>query len=125
MGNHFSFRERGKSFVYAFNGIKYLLRHEHNAWLHCVAMILVIAAGIIFNIKQWEWCVVLLCIGMVFSAEAVNTAIEKLCDKVAPEKHPLIGTAKDVAAGAVLILAIISVIVALIIFLPYIINAFH
>lgn len=120
----FSWKARGKSFVYAFHGIKYLFKHEHNARIHAVVAILTIAAGFLFHIKNIEWCIVAVCIGAVTAAEAVNTAIEKICDKVSPERNDLIGIAKDTAAGAVLLLAVSSVIAGLIIFIPYIIDLF-
>lgn len=114
--------KRGRSFVYAWQGIKSLFGREPNAQIHLTVAILVIAAGFLFNIDRWEWCAVLLCIGSVFMAEGFNTAIEKLCDKVSPDIHPLIKLTKDIAAGAVLLLVIASVAVGLIVFLPYIMG---
>lgn len=114
--------KRGRSFVYAWQGIKSLFGREPNAQIHLTVAILVIAAGFLFNIDRWEWCAVLLCIGSVFMAEGFNTAIEKLCDKVSPDIHPLIKLTKDIAAGAVLLLVIASVAVGLIVFLPYIME---
>lgn len=80
--------------------------------------VLVIAAGFIFSISRMEWCAVVLCIGGVLMAEAVNSAIEALADKVSPERDPLIGRAKDIAAGAVLLFVIAAVVVGLIVFIP-------
>lgn len=116
--------KRGRSFGYAWQGIKSLFRNEANAQIHLFVAIFVIAAGFFFNIERWEWCAVLLCIGGVFMAEGFNTAIEKLCDKACPELHPLIKQTKDIAAGAVLLLVMASVIVGLIVFLPYIMGLF-
>lgn len=107
-----------KSFGFAFQGIAALFRHERNAKIHLAAAVFVIAAGIILRIATWEWCAVILCIGGVFMAEGFNTAIEKVCDRVSPDRHPLIKTAKDVAAGAVLLFVLASVAVGLLIFLP-------
>ena len=95
-----------------------MFRNEDHALIHAVATVLVVISGFIFGISVSEWCVVLLCIGTVLSAEAVNTAIEKVCDAVTEKYDKRIGIAKDVAAGAVLILAIISVIIAAVIFIP-------
>lgn len=118
----FSWRKRGKSFVYAFAGIKYLIGKEHNAWIHCAATVMVIAAGAILGIDKNEWCLVILCIGMVLAAEGFNTAIEKLTDLASPGYNELAGKAKDVAAGAVLITAIAAATVGLIIFIPKILQ---
>ena len=109
---------RLRSFGYAFEGLRYLFIHEGNAKLHLIAAMLVIIAGFIFNISTVEWIAILICIGMVISAEGMNTALEKICDKVSPEVNPLIKIAKDVAAGAVLILALISVVIGILIFYP-------
>ena len=121
MGKKFSIKKRLKSFVYAGKGIITLFKHEHNAWIHCIFTILVITAGFYFDVTKSEWVTLVLCIGIVFAAEAFNTAIEKLTDLVSPDIHPLAGKAKDLAAGAVLISAITAAIIGLIIFLPYII----
>lgn len=118
----FSWKKRGKSFVYAFNGIKHLVGKEHNAWIHCAATVMVIAAGFFFEISKTEWCLVILCIGMVFAAEGFNTAIEKLTDLASPGYNELAGKAKDIAAGAVLIAAIAAATIGFIIFIPKIIQ---
>ncbi len=111
-------KDRIRSFGFATEGLKYLFSNEGNAKVHLMAVALVTAAGFVFHISSLEWIAVLLCIAMVICGEAMNTAIEKLCDKVSPDKDPLIKIAKDVAAGGVLIAAIISVIIAAIVFLP-------
>lgn len=115
-------KRRRDAFRYAFRGIATMFRSEPHASLHLIAAILVIAAGIYWRITPSQWCLCLLCIGAVFSAEAINTAIEALADRVSPEKHPLIEKAKDVAAAAVLIAAITAAIIGLIIFLPIWLN---
>lgn len=88
---------------------------------HIVAAFLVIIAGWYFNLSVIEWTVILLCIGFVISIEALNTAVEYLCDYIQPEHDAKIGSVKDIAAAAVFIAAVISAIVGLIIFLPKII----
>lgn len=80
--------------------------------------VLVITCGWYFKIEKVDWEILLLCIGMVLSAEAFNTSIEWLMDHVSPEYHERAGQVKDIAAGAVLIVAIISAIVGLMIFIP-------
>lgn len=112
-------KKRIKSFGYAFKGIASLIRKEHNAWIHCTAIVLVTIAGFHFGITPTEWCIVVLCFGLVLAAESFNTAIERLVDLVSPDFHPIAGDVKDVAAGAVLICAIASAIVGLIVFIPY------
>lgn len=120
----FSFKKRAKSFVYAFAGIKELIKKEHNAWIHCFATICVIVCGIFFNISRMEWIAVSICIGMVLMAEAFNSAIERLTDIVSPEYNKKAGKVKDLAAGAVLLAAIGAATVGLIIFVPKVITIF-
>ena len=106
-------------FKFASAGVSYLFRSQLNARVQLAFAIVVLVAGFIFGIEQLEWCLFVLCIALVFAAEGVNTALESLADAVHPEKHPLVGRAKDVAAGAVLVCAIAAAIVGAIIFLPY------
>jgi len=110
------FQARVKSFGYAFNGLKVLLLTQPHAKLHALASIAVLILGKIFHLRRWEWVAILVCIGMVWMAEALNTAIEFLADEVSLEKRDRIGKAKDVAAGGVLITALISVAVAVLVF---------
>ena len=84
-----------------------------------MATVAVVTAGFLFHITSGEWLAVIVCIGAVFALEAVNTAIEAIADEVSPGYSPLIKKAKDVAAAAVLIMAIASVAVAAVIFIPY------
>lgn len=92
--------------------------------IHLVVAVLVVLAGWFFNITTTEWILCLLCFGLVFGAEMVNTSIENLVDLVSPKKHELAGRAKDMAAGAVLISALFAACVGLIIFIPKIWNLF-
>lgn len=117
----FSLKSRALSFKYAFKGIAALFT-QPNACIHACVTVVVIAAGFLLKIAAWEWCAVALCIGGVLSAEAFNTAIEALCDKVSPDYDPLIGKAKDVAAGAVLLFVFGAVAVGLIIFFPKVLE---
>ncbi len=115
---------RIRSFRFAWQGIVYLFKSEGNAKVHfCIALI-VIVIGFLLGLSSMEWCAVVLCIGGVFMAEGFNTAVEALADKVSPEFSPLIGRAKDVAAGAVLLFVMAAVVVGLIVFLPHIIQLF-
>lgn len=116
----FSFSARIKSFHYAFNGMKLVLKHEHNTWIHLIAASIVIFASFYFQIKPYEWLAVIFTITLVFLAETINTCIEHLCNFISPEHHEMIGKIKDIAAGAVLITAISSILIGLFIFTPYI-----
>ena len=114
----FTLKKRIKSFSYAFNGIKLLIRYEHNAWIHCFAAVVVIGSGLFLGLTSAEWIVITFAIGMVLAAEAFNSSIEALCDLVSPEYNEAIKKSKDMAAGAVLILAIAAAIIGFIIFIP-------
>lgn len=118
----FSIRKRIRSFSYAGKGIASFLSREHNAWIHCTAIVVVTAAGFLFGITRYEWIAVILCFASVLAAEALNTAIERLVDLVSPGPHPIAGDVKDVAAGAVLICAIAAAVVGGIIFIPYLLS---
>ena len=114
----FSIRDRLRSFKYAFRGALLLLSQEHNTWIHLTCAILAVGFGFHFGISQSEWFAVIISIGMVLSAEAFNTAIERIADYIQPDKDPNIALIKDMAAGAVLFTAISAFIVGVIIFLP-------
>ena len=111
--------KRVKSFGHAFKGIATLIATQHHARLHLLSTIIVVAAGLYLRLRRWEWVAILLCIGMVWMAEALNTAIEFLGDEVSLERRERIGKAKDVAAGGVLITAIVAVAVAALVFLNH------
>lgn len=112
-------RNRLLSFKYAFRGILVTIRTQPNAKIHLGAALLVVGSGLYFQITSMEWCLLILCIGVVLAAEAMNTAIESTIDLVSPEIHPLAGRAKDTAAGAVLLSALTAAVVGLFIFWPY------
>ncbi len=116
--NKFSIKKRVKSFSYAFHGIYFMLKSQHNSWIHFAITFIVIIAGWMMDVSSTEWCFLIFAIGFVLSAEAFNTAIEELTNLVSPEQNPKAGIIKDVAAGAVLIAAIVAAIIGLIIFLP-------
>ena len=96
-----------------------MILKENNFKFHLLAMVLVIGLGLYFRISTNAWTAILLCCGLVLSLETVNTAIEKLVDLISPEHNPKAGLIKDLASGAVLISAIISVCVALVVFWGY------
>lgn len=107
-----------QSFGYAFQGIFTCVRKERNMKIHCVVAVFVVIAGVILKISAIEWCICLALFGLVMALEHVNTAVEAVVDMVTEEYHPLAKVAKDTAAGAVLIAAIMAAIAGCIIFLP-------
>lgn len=112
------------SFKYAIEGFISSFKTERNMKFHIFIMVLVILAGIILKITKAEWIVCIFCIAMVISAELFNTSIETVVDLVMPYKNEKAKIAKDVAAAAVLVLAIASAIIGLMIFIPKIISIF-
>jgi diacylglycerol kinase (ATP) len=116
----FSVAARLRSFVYAGRGIRTMLRSQHNAWVHAAASLAVTAAGFAFEVSRLEWIALVLAIVAVWTAEALNTAFEFLCDVASPDFHPLVEKAKDVAAGAVLICALGAALIGALVFAPYV-----
>ena len=120
----FTLKKRLSSFKYAFKGLSIILSTQHNFLIHLVIALVVTTLGLILHISNFEWILLILTIAMVLSAEAFNTAIEKLTDLVSPEYDFRAGKIKDISAASVLITAICSVIIGLIIFLPKILCYF-
>ncbi|MFN5831806.1 MAG: diacylglycerol kinase family protein [Bacteroidota bacterium] len=114
----FSIQARLKSFVYAFEGVMFFIRFEAQATIHLIAIVAVLGAGYWFKISSMEWIAVVFAIGIVISAEMLNTAIEKLTDMVSPQINEQAKIVKDLAAGAVLIASLTAFIIGLIVFLP-------
>lgn len=114
----FSIARLSKSFGFAFKGIYYVARSEPNFRIHLLFAIIAVAMGFAFGIERWEWCMVVFAIAFVLSAEAFNTALERLTDLASPDIHPLAEQSKDAAAGAVLLAAIGAALVGLVVFLP-------
>lgn len=110
--------QRTKSFQYAFDGWWYVLRTQHNAWIHAVITICVVALGLWLGLSGTDWAIIILAITAVWMAEFMNTALEALVDMASPEFHPLAKVAKDVAAAAVLVGACGSVLIGLLIMGP-------
>lgn len=120
----FSFIKRAESFTHAGRGLYIFLKSTHNSWLDMGAFIVVVLMGLFFEITKTEWMMILIVSGIVFISEAFNTAIEIDMNLTSPTFHPYAKDTKDVAAGAVLISAMLAVIVGLLIFVPYIQNLF-
>ena len=114
----FNLKDRIKSFGFAINGLKLLLKNEHNARVHLVASIGVIIGCFVFTLSTIEICLVLFSIGLVFITELLNTAIENISNFVEPEWNKKIGEIKDYSAAAVLIAALVSCLIGLVIFIP-------
>ncbi len=111
-----------RSLRYAFRGILYCLKHELNFRIQLAVSLSACALGLLLQISASEWVAVLMCIMLVSGLEIINTAIESLSDAVASEYDPLIKVTKDVSAGAVLLVAILSAVVGFIIFIPKVIS---
>lgn len=107
-----------RSFVVGFQGLAHAIGSEQNMRIHCVIAVLVIGAGFLLALSPWEWIAVVMCIGLVLAAECMNTALERLADRVTTETDPLIKQAKDCGSAAVLVLALMSAVVGIVVFAP-------
>ncbi len=112
-------------FKYAFNGLWYALSTQRNARVHVGIAILAILLGIVLHISAVEFAMVFVAITGVFIAEMFNTVFELCIDIASPDYHPLAKIAKDVAAGAVLLSAMLAIVIGLFIFIPHIWHLFH
>jgi diacylglycerol kinase (ATP) len=115
----FSLAARLRGFGYAFSGLRFMLRTQHNAWLHGLATILVVTLGLALRVSLGDWRWLIVAMVAVWTAEAFNTAVEYVCDAVSPGYSEVVKHAKDVAAGAVLISAIGAAIIGALTFWPY------
>lgn len=111
-----SLRKTFRSFTFAFRGIGLVIRYENNTRVHLLAAGLVLVAGWTLQLTYIEWTIIITQIALVWAAEAFNSAIEKIVDFISPEFHPKAGAIKDIAAGAVLFIAIGAALTGLIIF---------
>jgi diacylglycerol kinase (ATP) len=114
----FSFKSRIGSFRFALNGMRSLLKYEHNSRIHFIAAIIAIILGIIFRLDFSEWSLLTVVIGIVFITELFNSSLESLADRIDPEWNEQIRRAKDYAAAAVLVSAVIAIIAGCLIFIP-------
>lgn len=110
--------ERIQSFRYGFQGICYAVKTQPNIRIHILIATVVILAGLWLHLSKTEWFFVFTCVGLVIGMELFNSALENLCDAVHPEQSNKIKHVKDMAAGAVLLSAIIAAIIGLWIFIP-------
>jgi diacylglycerol kinase (ATP) len=113
-----TFDGRIRSITLALRGIRTMIASQRNAWIHAVATAVVVVAGLVVRLPRTESCWIVLAIVSVWTAEALNTAIEFLTDVASPNFHPVAAKAKDVAAGAVLLAAVGAVIIGALVFGP-------
>jgi diacylglycerol kinase len=106
------------AFKYAFSGLWYVIKTQKNAWVHAIATILVICISYWLSLESRDWAIIVITIGMVWTAEIINTALEAIVDLASPQQHPLAKVGKDVGAASVLIAAIASAIIGLLILGP-------
>jgi diacylglycerol kinase (ATP) len=118
MAASFSFTGRMRSVRHAVHGIQLMLASQHNAWVHAGVTLLVLALGVVLGIDRYEWCWLTIACVAVWTAEGLNTAFEFLCDVASPQFDPAVKSAKDVAAGAVLIAALGAAVIGLLILGP-------
>jgi diacylglycerol kinase len=111
-----------KSFGYSIDGLVYAYKYEQSMLIHVIATIGVVTANILFGISSFEWLVTLLSIGMVLSAELINTAIEAVVDLVTLEIHPLAKIAKDCGSAATFVLAMMAAAIGFVVYIPHIIE---
>ena len=111
-----------KSFGYSIDGLKYAYKYEQSMFVHVIATIGVITANFIFGVSGMEWLITLLAIGMVLSAELINTAIEAVVDLVTLEINPLAKIAKDCGSAATFVLAVMAAAIGCVVYIPHIIS---
>ena len=111
---------RLKSFGHAWAGLVFLMKSEPHARIHLVATIMVLFAAWRLDVSRQDWLWLILAITLVWISEAINTAIEYLCDVVSPELSQSVRRAKDIAATAVLVAEIAAALIGVIVFIPYI-----
>ena len=110
------------SFGHAWRGIRYVIKHEKNARIHLVFAVVVLILGLVLGITNRDLAAILMAVIIVFFAEIMNTAFEKTLDLVQPNHHPQVKLIKDMAAGAVLVTAVVSAAIGIVIFTPYLVG---
>jgi diacylglycerol kinase len=109
---------RAKSFHYAFDGWRFVLRTQHNAWIHALVSLAVFTVAFWLRLALRDWAILILAVTAVWMAEFMNTALEAIVDMTMPEIHPLAKVAKDVAAAAVLVAAVGAALVGFLVLGP-------
>lgn len=115
-------RKHLTGYRYSIRGIRLAFKIDHNMVFHLTGAIGVLMANIVLKVTQTEWLITLMLTGLALMAEVFNIAIERLADRVTKEQDPLIGQAKDLASGAVLIICFFAAVCAVIIYLPYLLK---
>ena len=112
-----------KSFKNSVDGLIYAYKNEQSLWIHGISSVVCIALGIIFQIKFYEWSIVIIALGLTLGMELINTAIEATVDLVTLEIHPLAKIAKDCGSAATFVCSMIAIASSLFVFAPYIYHA--
>jgi len=115
-------QQRLQSFKYAFHGFYTLIKEEPNARIHLLAAVCAIVLGIVLKISPIEWIAIGIGIGLVFMLEFINSALERISDYISPEKNDEIKKIKDLAAGGVLVAAMVALFIGIILFVPKIVS---
>ena len=111
-----------KSLKYSFDGLFYAYRYEQSLWLHAIAVVIAVSLGIFFKIKISEWAIIFIALGIILALELLNTAIEAAVDLTTTKIHPLAKIAKDCGSAASFVMSIVSIVISLFVFWPYIIE---
>jgi len=120
-----TFTGRIRSIKCALLGVRLMIASQQNAWIHAAATLSVLTFGLSLGLTNAEWCWIVLAVVSVWTAEALNTAFEFLTDVASPQFHPLAAKAKDVAAGAVLISAVGSVMIGVLVLGPHVVTVIN
>jgi len=107
-----------RGFRFAFAGLWLVLRTQRNAWIHACATFCTVTLGLFLGLPAAHWALLVLAVAAVWTAEALNTALERLADAAVPDPHPLIKESKDAAAAAVLVAALASIVIGVLILGP-------
>lgn len=114
-----------KSIKYSLDGLLYAYRYEQSLWLHGLVTILAIIMGFIFKISLSEWAIIFIALGAILALELINTAIEAAVDLTTTEIHPLAKIAKDCGSAASFVMSIVSIVISLFVFGPYLMELFE
>ncbi len=113
-----------KSIKYSLDGLLYAYRYEQSLWLHGLATLLAVIMGIIFKIKLSEWAIIFVALGSILALELINTAIEAAVDLTTTKIHPLAKIAKDCGSAASFVMSIVSIVISMFVFGPYLMELF-
>ncbi|KMK76655.1 diacylglycerol kinase [Alkalihalobacillus pseudalcaliphilus] len=123
--NKRGFRRLLRSFDFAYQGLKHVIKHEQNMQVHAIVALLTVAMAAWLSFSLTSWMILLLVIAGMFSMEIMNTAVERTVDLITNDFHPLAKRAKDIAASAVLVYTLFSIVIGALLFIPPILEKFH